>query len=317
MNQPELFDLVHDHLGGDPDRRGEYHVDCPFCGKQVKRGQTHFQYSIRGCHCFVCGAGGSLAYLAKELGLLDGMPQASRRLLPPPPPPEPEAPPAWLERADSILQHQLSHPQRYELWQAYKPISCAAIDHWQLGVGPLPGRPGTWLTFPIFEGGEIVGMRGRSFEDKDWKNAVGTHARFWNLEGITPGCVLYVTENMIDAVWVMDVHPEYVAIAPVTGAATRMRPEWAAQIAAMQPAVVVIAYDNDLAGQAAGALRYELIAAWRERNPQAKHPPQPNGPKVANALLAAGIRHVGLFDWQKAPAGADVGWMLKQEVVVA
>lgn len=316
MNQPELFDLVHSHLGGIPDRRGEVSVDCPFCGKPAMKGKR-FNYSVRGCYCFVCGAGGSLEYLAKELGLPDGVPQASRRKLTPPPAPEPEAPPAWLERAETILQQQLSHPDRYALWQAYKPISCAAIDRWQLGVGPLPGFHGTWLTFPIFEDGKITGMRGRAPGGKGWMNAYGTRAGFFNLEGITPGCVLYITENMIDAVWVMDIHPEYVAIAPVTGAATRMRPEWTEQIAAMQPAVVVVAYDNDLAGQAAGALRRELIEAWRKKNPQAKHPPQANGPKVANALLAAGIRHVGLFDWQQAPAGADVGWLLKQELQFA
>ena len=95
------------------------------------------------------------------------------------------------------------------------------------------------MTFPIFESGQVVGMRGRAIEDKGWMNASGTRAGFFNLGGVTPGCVLYVVENMIDAVWVMDIHPEYTAIAPITGAATRMRPEWADQIAAQQPSVVV------------------------------------------------------------------------------
>lgn len=68
-----IDDLAH-HLRPDPnrwpDRRGDYHADCPFCLKPAKRGQTHFRISQSGlCYCQVCGAGTTIADLAQHLGI--------------------------------------------------------------------------------------------------------------------------------------------------------------------------------------------------------------------------------------------------------
>lgn len=69
-----LLDAVAQHLATDParwpDKRGDYHADCPYCGKPAKRGQVHFRISPDGlCYCQVCQAGTGLSALAEHLGI--------------------------------------------------------------------------------------------------------------------------------------------------------------------------------------------------------------------------------------------------------
>lgn len=69
-----LLDAVTTKLQSDParwpDRRGDYHADCPYCGKPAKKGQTHFSISADGlCYCQVCQAGTTLTALAAHLGV--------------------------------------------------------------------------------------------------------------------------------------------------------------------------------------------------------------------------------------------------------
>ena len=71
MSNEDLFDLLIDHFGVEPDSDGEVRVDCPNCGKEAKRGQTHFSFSERGGHCFVCGTSWSLRRLAEEMGIVE------------------------------------------------------------------------------------------------------------------------------------------------------------------------------------------------------------------------------------------------------
>ena len=68
------IDTLAHHLRPDPerwpDRRGDYHADCPFCAKPAKRGQTHFRISVAGlCYCQVCHYGTTITDLARHLGL--------------------------------------------------------------------------------------------------------------------------------------------------------------------------------------------------------------------------------------------------------
>lgn len=69
-----LLDTIAQSLATDParwpDRRGDYHADCPYCGKPAKKGQVHFRISPDGlCYCQVCQAGTSLSALADHLGI--------------------------------------------------------------------------------------------------------------------------------------------------------------------------------------------------------------------------------------------------------
>lgn len=69
-----LLDAVLTKLQTDParwpDRRGDYHADCPYCQKPAKKGQTHFCISAGGlCYCQVCQQGTTLTALATHLGV--------------------------------------------------------------------------------------------------------------------------------------------------------------------------------------------------------------------------------------------------------
>lgn len=75
-----LLDTVMPHLHTDPhrwpDRHGDYHADCPYCGKPAKKAQTHFRISATGlCYCQVCQQGTTLTALARHLGITARSPQ--------------------------------------------------------------------------------------------------------------------------------------------------------------------------------------------------------------------------------------------------
>lgn len=69
-----LLDTISQSITTDParwpDKRGDFHADCPYCGKPAKKGQVHFRISPDGlCYCQVCQAGTSLSALADHLGI--------------------------------------------------------------------------------------------------------------------------------------------------------------------------------------------------------------------------------------------------------
>ena len=183
---------------------------------------------------------------------------AAAAILPPEPRPVVSAP--WQARGVEIVNRLCAHPRRYARWQAYKPLSRSTVEYYRFGLGRLPfERAGRWywsrdewLTVPLFEDGRLVGLRGRNLgtQGPKWISATGTHYCLWNLESVRRGVVLWICENYVDAAWLMGVHPEYVAVA--LGGASNWKSEWATAVAERQPALVMIALDNDLAGQATG-----------------------------------------------------------------
>jgi len=296
-----------------PNRKGEVYITCPWCGKEGK----HFSFSPRGAYCFVCGHKASLGQVAEKLGIVgDRLPYT-----PPPPRPRPAVP--WHAHAVEIVSRSLAHPQRIERWQAYKPLSVATLDRHQFGLHRLPfqkpdGRwywsQQPWLTVPLYDGDLLVGLRGRNIgaQGPKWISATGTSYVLWNLPKVRPGACVWITENYVDAAWLMERHPQWDAVA--LGGAANWRPEWAAALAAKRPALVIVALDNDLAGQASGATYRRLQAERRQQHPGLPDL-APNGPKIANSLIAAGCP-VTLYPWQPdAPDKADVGWLLAQEKI--
>lgn len=292
-------------------RGGRWHADCPFCGKEAKRGQTHFSITPHGYYCFVCGAKGSHNKLA---GILFGdhapvYEMQPRRPLPP------KAPPTWQSDAIGLLRTYSNHPDNVTRWQAYKPLRIDIINRWHFGFGALPGQSHDRLIVPIIVGGEVVALRGRAIDGREpkWISATGSTMKIWNLDGIGAGATVWIMENYVDAALFMQENADWQAVA--VGGARALRDDEVATIAAAQPGRVIVAYDNDLAGQATGAmysqLRQEWADAWRARNPgKTKLPPapEPSGPKVVNQLRQAGVNAL-LFRWpESAPAKADVGW---------
>lgn len=314
-----LFERLCNHYQARPDRRGWCHIDCPFCGKEDK----HFGFRARGYKCVVCGAHGGLKRLADVAGLLyDGRPTTWERPAPVFVPPVAPLVAPWLAGAASRIARTLAHPGRVAAWGAYKPLAKRTLDRWQFGLGLLPFQgydeqwyesQAAWLTVPLYDEHDAVcGLRGRNLGKKGpkWISATGTHYNLWGLQNGPLKSDVWICENYVDAAWLMERHPDLSAVA--LGGAATWQPSWGDQLAAQDPRLVVVALDNDLAGQASGAL-YQQLAA--ERHAQYPTLPEimPNGPRIANDLLARGLT-VRLYNWPaEAPAKAGVDWLLEQE----
>jgi hypothetical protein len=318
-----LFDIVHRQLQGEPNRRGFYNADCPFCGKPAKPGQNHFGYSYDGrtqsgrYNCFVCSARGSLAKLADHLLLDTGGYAPIHRV------PEPELKPVarWRSSPDTLLDRYRNHLHRFDAWRRYKPLMAQTIARFDFGLGRLPFQreDGSWylshqewLTVQLWEDGQLVGLRGRNRTQSGpkWISATGTAYTLWGVDFVRPGAVTWLCENYVDAAWLMQEHPDWCAVA--IGGATTWKPEWADMLAARKPDTVIVALDNDLPGQATGTLRRKLERAWIQQ--RGTEPPPANGPKIANALQRAGVPAV-LFKWpDAAPVKAGLDWVLEQRI---
>ena len=320
----DLFGHVHAALGGERNRRGWYDCDCPFCGKEAKRGQVHFSYSPDGYKCFVCGAHGTLRTLADKIRI-DGAQAVTAALAQwQPKRSEPLPTARWRQNPGELLRRYQSHPDRYSTWRRYKPLTAAAIDRYGFGLGRLPFQREDgewymsrqdWLIVPLWESGQLVGLRGRNLGDNGpkWISAAGTTYTLWGLDYVRQGAVTWLCENYVDAAWLMQERPTDCAVG--IGGATTWQASWAQMLAEKEPGTVIVLLDNDLPGQAAGAFRQALEAAWiAERNTE---PPAANGPRIANALRSAGVNAV-LFQWpDSAPAKAGMDWLLEQRMKVA
>lgn len=323
-----IFDQLCDQLHVQPDRRGECWVDCPNCGK----GQKHFSFNERTGHCFACDYSGTLRQIAELLGATDRPAGRVTRGAAAPRPDFWQAEPTrWLERYGAALD-------RLERWQAYKPLTIDSIARYRLGVGKLPmwsEDRRTWyewphrrLIVPLFAAGRVVGFYGRACSADDrgpkWLGASGTDKSHLFLAGaLRQGCTLVVVENYVDAILAAQAEPN--AVYAAVGGAT-WRDEWTAQVAQARPARVVVWLDHDLAGNGSRYHAAELLAAWRKgiaerraldpalaQRPWPKEP-EPRGPKIANALLEAGVR-ASVYEWPRGtPLKADIGYLLMENV---
>jgi hypothetical protein len=75
MTDREVYEKVLAAISGQPDAHGEVHVDCPMCGKEAKKHQTHFSFrydqaqDVAGGYCFVCDGSISIRQLAEHYGI--------------------------------------------------------------------------------------------------------------------------------------------------------------------------------------------------------------------------------------------------------
>jgi hypothetical protein len=317
-----LFDQLVATTGARVDRHHEAHLDCPWCGKEAKAHQRHFAFNARGCHCFVCGAGGSLQRLAEQLGA----PVDAARRYTQERPERPQKARSWQIRPEVYLDAFCGAWDRVERWTSYKPLSLDTIARWRLGVGTLPSSPCQHrrLIYPIVEARQIVGFRGRALgcECDKWISSGGTTARLWGIDLLRAGATIIVAENPVDAMLAMQFEPGVVAVAGTAGAAT-WHDEWSAAIAASRPERALIWFDNDLAGAANKPTYQLLLKEWQrtmeERLRQGKlkqlpRPPRPNAAKVANSLLEAGVITT-CYTWPEGtPAKYDLGQLLEDSL---
>ena len=311
-----LFYKIQDYFQNREDGRGWCHATCPFCGKEGK----HFAFRVEGYKCLVCGAHGGLYKLALQIGVHNRWTHETPWAPRPAPvaQPEPEVP--WLADAAGRIARSLAHPGRLTAWSSYKPLTRETLDRWQFGLGTLPfqARDGQWyesrsewLTVPLYDAnGVLCGLRGRNLGTvgPKWISATGTHYTLWGARPYPLHAAVWICENYVDAAWLMQAHPDISAVA--LGGASNWRAEWAAPLQGCD--LIVVALDNDLAGQANAFTYRRLLAERRQAHPGLPDL-VPNGPKLANDLLAQGLT-VRLYPWpETAPAKADVGWLLQQE----
>lgn len=279
----DLFQDLQIFVKVTPDRHGECHISCPGCKKEPARGQVHFSFSEKGGYCFVCGFKCSLPYLAKELGMGDRIYQ--------PPPPQPEKPRqvySWMAYAERHVRQFEEHPERFELWQAHKPVSVETIERMRLGVGVLPASSCHHLRLivPVIDGTMIVGLRGRRLNCRcaKWTASAGSTLNMlplYNEQTLEPRRVVWIVENCVDALMIGQVMG-FVGLA--TYSVVYWRKAWTEKLVEAWPELIVVAYDND-------------------------EPGRKNGARLANTLLEAGLDAV-MYPWGDAPEKMDIGTIL-------
>lgn len=317
-----LFDDLCYALNAAPDRRGEVHVPCPACGKEPSRGQTHFSFSLRGGHCFVCNTSLSLKSLHRQVlgdtwtpGPVRVRRQPKRRRQRRV---EDFASVAWQARQRRYEEY----PDRVARWQEYKPLHPLLIDAYRLGVGAFPKYSSRCeherLMVPLIAENKIVGYRGRTIgcECGKWLAPAGSQMILFHGERLNrdmpgpglgmvayeravAGSVLWIVENPMDALLLEFADPSYTAVA--TLGVSMWQPEWSRLVARSGAEIVFVAYDNDRPGNGGGAVGR---AVWLADHPQDI---EPNGIKLVNLLREAGARQAELFDWRDKPLKMDIG----------
>jgi hypothetical protein len=164
-------------------------------------------------------------------------------------------------------------------------------------------------------------LHGRAYragdDDAKWLTSGGSRKDvLFNADALRPDSVVIIAENMVDALMAQEAEAGVVGVA---GGGVAWRSEWTAQIAASRPRHVLVWLDNDLVGCGNAETRRELLTTWyaemRQRVRDGKIPrippePELSGPKIANDLLAAGVK-ASIYQWPRGtPAKADLAWAL-------
>lgn len=245
-----------------PDRRGEYHMPCPFHGE---RRDNSFSFSERGFKCFACGSSGGLATLADRLGLggPTPLPLPPRRPRPVPPPQPWRTDRRILDRFSPILP---GVAWRY-LYTHGVDRRMASRAELRWGVLPASRDRRPRLIVPVRYHGEVVQLRGRAMwgEEPRWLQAAGGEAVLYNQDDLerSLGQPVVVCESPLGAIAYAETHPGAVVVASTAGAGS-WPDGWTEAIRQAMPTSVTVLYDHDPAGMRGAA-------------------------KVANQLLQAGI----------------------------
>jgi len=328
------------HLSVSPDRKGEHHIDCPFCGMEAMyHNSPKFSFSSNGYHCFACDAGGSLKNLAEHMRVESResfiQPVPIKRQ----PKPIPERP-KWLgiDRDTYLRCWQQDIEQAFSQWQNYKKLSLRTIQRYCLGYGRLPKPskcPHNRLIVPIFNNGKLACIRGREIDCNCGKWLVSGGFRvddlpLYNSWLIEKNDIVVICENPIDALMVkdnlaiarkvIDQMPNRIASSlaekgtdfALVGVATLSVSYWCdGWLEPLRKAsMVAVAYDNDLPGNGGGQNREKFIEQWKKEKGTNKTP-RPMGLELANKLRKGRIPHV-VFDWGNSPNKLDIGEFLNE-----
>lgn len=299
------------------DHKGNCHITCPQCGKTPSRTETKFSFNNEGFNCFVCGFSGGLKKLAEYLCLDIGsiVPYIAPRR-----PVKKHVIPGWTINPKPYLDGLKTNHNRYDEWYNHKRIKAATVDKFQLGLSILPGTrcKHQRLIVPVFELGNLVGIRGRAIkcpaECPKWLNATGSKPALFNGDLITTRQVIIITENNVDSCLTMQETDNVIAVSSTNGAST-WRSHWSEAIAKGNPSQVVVFLDCDCPG---GIIHprdlSEHIRLWKEENPKSKYVPESNAVKIVNELLLLKVKAIA-YQWPRyTPRKMDLGSLLLERI---
>ena len=347
MNNEDLFDLLIDYFGVEPDSDGEVRVDCPNCGKEAKRGQTHFSFSARGGHCFVCGTSWSLRYLAIDVGVIEARDRYTSR-------PSPRgiakrqvqkqktkrrmSSAEWIEYGRVFT----SHPDLATAWREYKIVPEALARWYRLGLGCFP--EGSYmskcthlrLTVPLIDtAGTVHGFRCRTIAGDyggwrerceaaghaKWLSPAGTQMLLYNGQRIGEGPKYGVASDGLPppdqetVLFVVENPIDAIQVEMVYGDARNVR----------AVATLGVTVWDDEWTERIREIGCRVLVAYDNDRPGngggaagreawlAEHGKdiEPNGVKLVNRLLKAGVKAT-LMDWGGYPLKTDIGMLVNE-----
>lgn len=293
-------------------RKGqEANITCPMCGHSASKEQAapHCEVNIHSgrWYCFSCGEGGSCHLTRDGLAFIGNSEQRvfdSTYAL------SPEAIIQQLKTSrDKSLNTQDKTPSHpwitnpsaaavcldLDAWQKYEPaIRLKTLCHFTAGTSrPFNTNNEPLLTYAVKNRKKaILGFRYRS---KKWKSLAGLKNTLFNSDDLQPGCIVVIGESPVAAMlgW-----QEYAAIddAPIvfvapTNGANSWRDEWSLSLWRTGVKGVVLAFDNDDAGQRAAS-------------------------KLAECLAINGIKKIKNYEWpHNYPKGFDLRDLISQDII--
>lgn len=257
-----------------------HYIVCPSCGaNNDKKFHCSIVMDIKPyIKCFVCGYYHS--FVSNETFL--GEYKVPKR----------KADIVWLNEWEIYQQKYITHPDRYSAWQRYKNLSKYIVDKYQLGLGSLPMQKHDRLITPLFNADKFLTFRGRALSPKiepKWIFAKGGVAPSeFNLllaENCEANSIILIVENYIDAILFNELRLTIDGIqlkALPTLSTNNWFELWTNDLLALAPLLVVIAYDNDYAGN---GLPQDMLANELTQRVARKHAIDPNSIAVNDIVL--------------------------------
>jgi len=150
--------------------------------------------------------------------------------------------------------------------------------------------------------------KGAKYIPTKWVNATGSDRIVWGM-GYADSRPAVICENQFDAAWASGEDESRVYLATNgTSISYQNIFDCVSELKARGTPSLLAMFDNDLPGQATGAMRQQLQAEWTREHPTAR-PPESCAAKWGDACKRVGLAF-SVHDWQDAPAKMDLGRLL-------
>ncbi len=280
ISDNELMSIIYSHLGGRATTIGhKYQIipdNCPYCGADNSR-DFHSSYGQifpdagYGYKCFANCETVGLYQLALHIGAVEApggrKPIKFSPKLPKVAPVMPQEKRHWQLHGAAYFEQYAGNLDKFRLWWEYKRIPRDIIEKHGLGVGVVPSSRCAHerLITPIIQNGELVMIRGRAIDCDcpKWLPAAGASPSEIDLilvDQVQEGDIVLVVENYVDALLVNET-TDYKAVCTLS--TSYWYPHWQQQLIERNPALVIPAFDGDVAGN--GGTPSQVREAARKR----------------------------------------------------